>query len=174
MSKALKKIKNPAAFVAGNGLLFEINRHILHPFGLAMETDGDDKFSIVDYRQGERHAFYEAVDFEDGLQKANEFLKNEGMKQARARKETLGFSIQTVPDPHMHKNGVLLPAALPEGDIHYRVSLDWLQQKALDWHGMSVEMFLMDLDVEQSTNLYREAQKESAFLSEAPESGPVQ
>ena len=45
----MNKIKETAEFLSDNGLLFEINRKVLHPLGLAMEIyiDDDDKINFI-------------------------------------------------------------------------------------------------------------------------------
>jgi hypothetical protein len=53
----LKRIENPAEFLMTTGLLFEINRRVLHPLGLALEISLDDETGesriggIWDYRE---------------------------------------------------------------------------------------------------------------------------
>ena len=51
MMSKIKKIKESAEFLVDSGLLFEINRKILHPLGLAIEVvvedDGTTKFGSL-------------------------------------------------------------------------------------------------------------------------------
>lgn len=162
-----KKIAQPAEFLTENGLLFEINRHILHPFGISLEVDGENTFSIADHRVNKEHAVYEPAAFEEGLRRANRYLRTEGMKQVGLRKEELGFAIQQLPDPHIKRNGVVLQALVEDEIIEFRVPSEWLEQAVIEWHGIGLEMFLMHHDLEQTTNIYTEAKKVDALMGQA-------
>lgn len=82
------------------GLLFEINRQILHPFGLALEVIIDDKTGNVklgqiwDYRDDPEGMLFGDDYFAKGLEKFKKFMKETGMKKLQERKRRLGFIIQ--------------------------------------------------------------------------------
>lgn len=100
MSKAkLKKIKDAAAFLRDAGLIFEINRKILHPLGLALEIiindDGTEEFGdLWDCRDDPEGVIYNKWCFESGLKKFKAYMKEQGNKLLKSRIETLGYLVQ--------------------------------------------------------------------------------
>lgn len=95
----LKKIKNTAQFLLDSGLLFEINRQILHPFGLALpvEIDDDGKAAfgeIIDFRSDPEGFVYDEEAFEVGKIKYSQFLAEFGNERLETRRELLGYIIQ--------------------------------------------------------------------------------
>lgn len=102
MSQKIKKIKDPGRFLLDKGLLFEINRKVLHPLGLAMEFDVDDndkaKFSgIWDFMDDPEGIIYDDEVLEDGAEKYNKFMEEHGNERLKTRKEKLGYVIQEPP-----------------------------------------------------------------------------
>lgn len=95
--KQPKRLKDPAKFLMDNGLLFEINRSVLHPFGLALEVQIDDETGKVtlggvwDYRTDNDGLRYTDGAFVDGAKKFDGFLKRFGLKRMRSRKKLLGY-----------------------------------------------------------------------------------
>jgi hypothetical protein len=110
----------PAAkLLFDTGLLFEINRRILHPFGLAMEILYDDQGgalseedavitmsqNIWDYRNDPEGVLYEPVELITGSEKFKRFLDTFGAAKLKKRAELLGFTIQApaienIPNKH--------------------------------------------------------------------------
>lgn len=92
----IKKIENPFGFLLDSGLLFEINRAILNPFGLAMEVTqdletGEVSFhAILDYRKDEEGIFYGEKKFKIGQEKLENFY-SENKERTEVRKKKLGF-----------------------------------------------------------------------------------
>lgn len=90
----------PAAkFLVDSGLLFEINRTILHPLGLALEVvleeDGTMKVGdLWDYRNDPEGMLYDAESFRDGMAKLETFMKEFGTAKLEQRKRELGFVVQ--------------------------------------------------------------------------------
>ena len=87
-------------FIKDSGLLFEINRRVLHPFGLAISVREDvltDEWVVAnvwDYRDDEEGMIFEEETFQHGLDKLNKFMENIGNEKLRKRKELLGYVIQ--------------------------------------------------------------------------------
>jgi hypothetical protein len=91
------------------GLLFEINRRILHPLGVALEMIIDDKTGEV--RLGEiwdcrcdkegnpnlEGMVFDKEIFLGGSKKYTEFMEREGNTKLETRKRKLGFIVQTKP-----------------------------------------------------------------------------
>ena len=92
-----------AALLVDNGLLWDINRRILHPLGLALavDMDGEDflKFSLLETRDPEGLAF-DAEAMADGIQKHRAYMRHIGNARVIKRRAALGYAIQgTGPKP---------------------------------------------------------------------------
>jgi len=96
--------KLPAAeFLQENGLLFEINRKILHPFGIALyvvENEDDDGNKTValgdlqDYRDDPEGMIFGEKTFREGMGKLTKFMNEVGYQKLTTRHEHLGYVIQ--------------------------------------------------------------------------------
>lgn len=94
-----KKIKEAAAFLRDSGLIFEINRKILHPLGLALEVtindDGTEEFGQLWDSRDDPEGFIYADDcYESGLKKFKAYMKERGNEALKSRMEKLGFLVQ--------------------------------------------------------------------------------
>ena len=84
----MEKIKDPAKFLADTGLLFEINRAVLHPFGVAMavtmQDDGayNTSFELLDERADPEGCVFDAATFAEGEAERERIVR---------RLESLGF-----------------------------------------------------------------------------------
>ena len=99
----MEKIKDPVEFLLENGLIFEFNRLVLHPIGLALEVD------ICDNDEGKTETFlqlwrcpdddtdgflYPSESFNVGHQKYSKYMTNLGNQRLKLRSDKLGFVIQ--------------------------------------------------------------------------------
>lgn len=96
-----------AKFLRENGLLFEINRQVLHPLGLALEIvveiddDTGEETGVVsmggmwDYRMDHEGIFFAPESFKSGEAKYNAYIRRRGGRMMESRKEQLGFVVQT-------------------------------------------------------------------------------
>lgn len=108
-------------FLADSGLLFKINRDILHPFGLALEiyqgyqsaelkmivkeddgTEREDKVSfeaplgqVWDYRDDPEGMLYDLKTLCHGEEKLKKFMEEFGNQKIVQRKHEIGFVRQT-------------------------------------------------------------------------------
>lgn len=94
-----KMVVNPAKFLIDSGLLFEINRTILHPFGLAIgvadtETEQDGVFTICDSRDDAEGFLYHESLLPLGKAKLEKFLQEEGALLLERRLHKLGYVVQ--------------------------------------------------------------------------------
>lgn len=95
----LRKIEDTAQFLLDTGLLFEINRKVLHPFGLALEIvvsddTGEAKVGkLWDYRDDPEGMLFAPETFEAGLDKWFAFLKD-NKDSLKERLEILGYMFQ--------------------------------------------------------------------------------
>ena len=87
-------------FLVDSGLLFEINRSILNPVGLALTLKKTPEAKLVlsenlkDCRENPEAALLDVASFENGKRKLQEFLVAFGHKQMDTRRDRLGFSVQ--------------------------------------------------------------------------------
>jgi len=82
-----KLVKNPAEFLVESGLLFQINRFILHPFGLALclempQGEGDSfKATIWDDRGDPLGWIFDEPLLQEGVAKFRKFMADFGLKK---------------------------------------------------------------------------------------------
>lgn len=86
------------------GFLFEVNRRVLHPFGLALEAVHDTDTGewsiggIWDFRGDPTGIIFEKEAFNGGLVKWAAFLAEKGAAVLSKRKTILGWIIQRTPE----------------------------------------------------------------------------
>jgi hypothetical protein len=91
-------------FLIDNGLIFEINRKVLHPLGLAMVVDIDRnnkrKLAITGLAETEDEEgfLYDEESFTIGSDKYQMFLDRGGQKRLDVRKAKYGFIEQDKAD----------------------------------------------------------------------------
>jgi hypothetical protein len=96
----VKRIKGFARYMVDNGLLFEINRKVLHPLGLALVADVDydnPKYLRLDglYKIDDPEGFqYDPETFDVNKETFQKFLDKEGNGRLASRKRILGYIIQ--------------------------------------------------------------------------------
>lgn len=98
----MKKIDNYVRFMLDNGLIFEINRQVLHPLGLALEVgihpDNSKWVSIhglVSVDDDDKEGFiFDAETFNVGAERYQKFLNKTGQSKLDSRLESLGYLIQ--------------------------------------------------------------------------------
>lgn len=86
------------------GYLQELNRQFLHPLGLALEVvsvHGTEKLGgIWDYREDSEGIYYEIAkvdkDSFKGFNEKKEFIQDQLLQRAGARKKLLGFVIEPI------------------------------------------------------------------------------
>ena len=91
-----------AKFLRENGLLFEINRAILHPLGLALEIQVDDDGTetvggLWDYQDDPEGILYAPETYKSGEAKYNQFIRTKGGRVMESRHRVLGFAVQKEP-----------------------------------------------------------------------------
>lgn len=92
----MKKIKRPIEFLLENGLLFEINRKVLHPLGLALEAEIDDDGKVVigsiwDCRSDPEGILFSPDSWQSGKDKLDKYMADYGEPVVKSRLQTLGF-----------------------------------------------------------------------------------
>lgn len=101
MISKIKRLEDHAKFFVDNGILFELNRQVLYPLGLALEVIVDDETGKVkhfggvwDYRDEDEGIRFDDVGFEDGLAKWNVFREKYVDEAVKKRELILGYIVQ--------------------------------------------------------------------------------
>ncbi|MNQ93977.1 hypothetical protein D3C85_1094680 [compost metagenome] len=103
MTNDLKFVQNPGTFLIDSGLLFKINREILHPLGMALSIDTGEEhedqvmIKLWDCRDESEGVLY-GVEKQDivalGEAKLEKFMQEFGNAKHDERMKTCGFVIQ--------------------------------------------------------------------------------
>lgn len=96
------RVDRPARFLVDNGILFELNRQVLHPLGLELHLDLDDdgelaSIELLDNRPSPEPIYFSPEAFEEGRQKYERYLAEAGRRNMQKRRQ-LGVLIQTGPN----------------------------------------------------------------------------
>jgi hypothetical protein len=178
----IKYVKAPIKFLIDSGLLFEINRQILHPLGLAMAVVTDEsedtetgQIMIWDARDEKEGVLYEPSTFVHGVEKINAFLESFALQKLEERKEEVGFVTQEHPDPYMKRDGVPLVTYNPMHDpedkdspdlVGFRVPYAWLESEVRSWYDYDINEFLDTYTYDHTEPLYTEAKTQGVLIEE--------
>ena len=93
----IKYIPDPARFLVDSGLLWAINRELLHPLGLALAIGIDDAgkatlAGVWDGREDPEGILY--ADPTDGAAKLAKYMADLGNEALASREKALGFRVQ--------------------------------------------------------------------------------
>lgn len=102
------KIERAGEFLVDNGILFEINRQVLHPLGLQLELEPSEDgatclLSIEDNRASPNPIYFSPGDFKAGRDRFEAYMEEHGRRNQQKRRQ-IGLVIQTGPNlpPHIH------------------------------------------------------------------------
>lgn len=87
----------PLQFLKDNGLLFEINRSVLHPLGLTLQVDADGRPELLQ-TDDPAGMLFTADTFQEGESRMLDYMVREGESKIAARKAFLQFVHQTDQD----------------------------------------------------------------------------
>jgi hypothetical protein len=186
MTKETKLIKSPSEFLIEEGLLYSINKNVLHPLGLAMAvtvpTEEDEQegnyaeISIWDYRDDKEGVLYGPDSYIAGEKKLKEFAESFGNKKIQERIKELGYIIQPHPDAYFMKDGnvELWTSYQGEDDSYsstrFKVDVDWLQTIITERFGeIPLPHFIQSYDFDHSEIIYKEAKKYDMIKEEKNE-----
>ena len=97
-AKDIKAELDAAEFLEDSGLLFEINRIVLHPIGYHMGNpvkDGKRTLMVLDYADVEGGVAFGAMEWKDGKERLKAFnKKREVVRRVSERLRSLGCIIQ--------------------------------------------------------------------------------
>jgi hypothetical protein len=177
-----KYIKDPIKFLRESGLLFEINRQMLHPFGLALAVAPSEdpetevgEIMLWDSRDEKEGVVYGPDTFISGLEKVSQFMESYGVNKLEERREELGYVIQETPDPHLKQNGVVLLTYNPDYDpevedspdvVVFRVPYNWLEKEVADFFDLALPTFIEEYTYDSSEPIYDKAKREKVIMEE--------
>jgi hypothetical protein len=100
------RIENPVQFLVDNGILFEMNRQVLHPLGLELHFHMDDEgrvtdIELLDNRSSPEAIYFSPEAFDEGRHRYEEYLHEHGRRNMQKRRR-LGMVIQTGPNLPYH------------------------------------------------------------------------
>jgi hypothetical protein len=87
----------PLQFLKDNGLLFEVNRTILHPLGLTLQVGSDGTAELLQTDDPSGMTFTSDT-FQDGESRLMEYMIREGSSKLASRKAFLQYVEQVDPD----------------------------------------------------------------------------
>jgi len=130
MALLLKEVSEPQlrepSLLVETGLLFEINRRVLHPLGLSLvllRGEGKDELCLWDCRDVEGGILYDPEEYKLGNFKYQNFLAQVGRAKFQQRLMQLGFIVQHSPSPGA---GIRLRQVSPEE--MERLRAEWSQE----------------------------------------------
>ncbi len=102
---SVPKVENPVQFLVDNGILFEMNRQVLHPLGLELHFRLDDDgritaIDLLDNRESPHPIAFSPEDFEAGRREYQAYLAESGRRNMQKRRK-VGMVIQTGPNPRL-------------------------------------------------------------------------
>jgi hypothetical protein len=107
----INRIADPSAFLCDSGLLFKINKEVMHPLGLALavvvDTINNDRFvkiEIWDCRDDPDGMLFGSDLYKMGFAKLEKYMNDHGYSALDSRAERLGFVVQTEPEPRKVKD----------------------------------------------------------------------
>ena len=83
-----------------SALLVEINRRVLHPFGISLNVEVDEEtgafvgFALADFRDTPEDCFHSEAFLEEARGRLRKFLAAEGEARLQRRRAALGFEVQ--------------------------------------------------------------------------------
>ena len=96
----MEKIEDSARFLRDTGLLFEINRRILHPLGLSLAVKEDDTTGeitldgVLDGRFDPEGFVFDNPSFKTGEERFSKFSEEFALDRMEDRLKRLGFIVQ--------------------------------------------------------------------------------
>jgi len=106
----LPTVDKPAQFLKDQGILFEINRQVLHPLGLELALTCDEggelvRLELYDNRDDPGPIHFPSDSFEEGRQKYEQYMSEHGRRNVQKRRR-VGMVTQTGPNlPHHIHDG---------------------------------------------------------------------
>lgn len=136
--------RDPTRHLVDTGLLFELNRQVLHPLGLALvvEVDDDGASRIAGlWADPDREGIiFSPESLVEGRQKLESFMRREGLGRLATRRTALGYVVQPVP-PRADGEADAPPLTFPAAAVHIPPSA-WQTRIAARWAASSLGLRL--------------------------------
>lgn len=102
----LPTVDKPAHFLKDQGILFEINRQVLHPLGLELALVCDEggelvRLELFDNRDRPGSIHFTTEAFQEGRHKYEQYMSEHGRRNVQKRRQ-IGMVIQTGPNLPRH------------------------------------------------------------------------
>lgn len=175
MADKMNHDKNPGVFLSNAGLMFEINRTLLHPIGRALATDENGDVSML-YTDDSEGIVYEADDFTRASKKLQIFMEQEAEERFASRENELGFIVQEFADPDIFKEGTVSfetydwEAETQEGEeppaFTYTMKADDAQELTALVFAQRLDTFMKEAGPMETGRLYELARRTNALLEE--------
>lgn len=109
----MKRVDGYVRYLVDNGLIFEINRKVLHPLGLTLVIDvhpDNHKWLAIEglYKvdDGDEEGFtFGEESYRVGSERYELFLHKEGQKMLDSRKQSLGYIVQEIQEVKKDSSG---------------------------------------------------------------------
>ncbi len=103
----MKKIDQPVDFLIGKGLLFEMNRQVLHPLGLELRLEAvpggtETSIQLWDNRDNPGLLVFSPEQYQQGRSAYEAYISERGRQNIQKRRK-MGVSVQTTPRVHHAK-----------------------------------------------------------------------
>ncbi len=101
----MKQIDRPVRFLVEHGIMFELNRQVLHPLGMQLNIQLDEqgdgyRVELLDNRASPTPITFSREEYEEGREQYELYLQEHGKKNMQKRRR-VGAVIQTGPNvPH--------------------------------------------------------------------------
>lgn len=102
----MNQIDRPVRFLVENGILFELNRQLLHPLGMQLKIQlaeqGDAcRLELVDNRDSPTPITFSPEEYEQGREQYQRYMQEHGKANMQKRRR-VGAVIQTGPNVVHH------------------------------------------------------------------------
>lgn len=171
MSDELKFIEDPTSFLIDSGLLFEVNRRLFHPLGLALAINKNPKDKeqaevyLWDCRDDKEGLVFSEETFKDGKDKFSAYLAKEGGSFINGRYEALGYIEQSFPNAYL-KDGVTIDYLDPSDEIRQaKIDYKFIKDFVKDHYGLTLTEFMRDYyGTEETYFVYTQAKKANKLI----------
>lgn len=162
----VKYVENPARRLKENGLLFELNRKILHPFGMAITESESGSIELIECKNDNEGIVYDEEVYISASKAFSDFFRREGEALLKSRKEKLGYVVQNYPDPLVKERGVEIMTIHYNKGVRFTIPYDWATKTFKDWFNWTVEEFGQFHDSKQAEYIYIKAKEEGILIKE--------
>lgn len=166
----------PGLGLSEQGLLFETNRTLLHPLGMALASDSKGNLSLLQTDDPEGFVYNEEA-FQSGSQKLQQFMNAQAQAIFASREQELSYIIQEFPNPDIFREGSVAftthdwQADTPEGEepptFSFAMKADDAQELVALIFGQQLHTFIDQAGTMETGRLYELARRTGVLLEES-------